>query len=291
MFDETKVIGFKNETKDIEDDLLFDIPFNEENVEPDNQNVVNAEIKDENSSELPIGTENEESEDSSLSDENQIQIESTNSVNKVPEVSPRKPSAPRNIRFNPEVQVQPISPRTSSGPSPPRPSRIPVPKDRPHLASEVQQTSQTVQAKIKIPSKLDMAKKLILIGMPTSTDKAIQRWEDYRDMKDARQEARELKRSERLRNPPERYGKSYSHNSMFFPKEPETYDNAMKSVEKENWTEAMLQKIKSLEETKSWDLVERPNDKSVIPGKWVYKIKTKADGSLDKLLCKRIQTN
>ena len=40
VFDETKVIGFKNETKDIEDDLLFDISFDEENVEPDNQNVV-----------------------------------------------------------------------------------------------------------------------------------------------------------------------------------------------------------------------------------------------------------
>ena len=160
MFDETKVIGFKNETKDIEDDLLFDIPFVEENVEPDNQNVAKTEIKDEISSELPIGTENEESEDSSLSDENQIQIESTNSVNIVPEVSPRKPLAPRIIRLNPEVQVQPISLRTSSGPSPSRPSRIPVPKQRPHPASDVKQTPQTVQGKTKIPSKLDMAKNL-----------------------------------------------------------------------------------------------------------------------------------
>ena len=267
MFDETKIIGFKNETKDIEDDLLFNISFDEENVEPDNQNVVKTEIKDENSCEPLIGTENEESEVSALSDENQIQVETTNSVNIVPEVSPRKPSAPRNIRFNPEVQVQPISPRTSSGPSPPRPSRIPVPKERPHLASDVQQTSQTVQGKTKIPSKLDMAKKLVLIGMPSSTNKAIQRWEDYRDMKDARQEAKELKRSERSRNPPERYGKSSSHNSMFFPKEPETYNNAMKSGKKENWTEAMLQELKSLEETKTWDIVERPNDKNVIPGK------------------------
>ena len=110
--------------------------------------------------------------------------------------------------------------------------------------------------------------------MPSSTNKAIQRWEDYRDMKDARQEAKELKWSERSRNPPKRYGKNYSHNSMFFSKEPETYNNAMKPSEKENWTEAMLQELKSLEETKTWDLVERPNDKSVIPGEWVYKIKT-----------------
>ena len=149
MFDETKVIGLKNETKDIEDDLLFHILFDEENVEPENQNVAKTEIKDENCSELLIATENEESEDSSLSDENQIQTESTKSVNIVPEASPRKPLAPRNIRFNPEVQVQPISLRTSSGPSPPRPSRIPVPKERPHLAKDVQQTHKLSKVKQK----------------------------------------------------------------------------------------------------------------------------------------------
>ena len=69
---------------------------------------------------------------------------------------------------------------------------------------------------------------------------------------------------------------------MFSPKEPETYNKAMKSSEEENWTEAMLKELKSPAETKTWDLVERSNDKSVIPGKWVHKIKTKADGSLDK---------
>ena len=57
VFDETKVIGFKNETKNIEDDLLFNISFDEENLEPDNQNVVKTAIKDENSSEPLIGTE------------------------------------------------------------------------------------------------------------------------------------------------------------------------------------------------------------------------------------------
>ena len=29
-------------------------------------------------------------------------------------------------------------------------------------------------------------------------------------------------------------------------------------------------------------MVERPEDKNVIPGRWVYKVKTKADGSLEK---------
>ena len=287
MFDETNLIGFKIETNDVEDDLLFDISFDEESVEPDNQNVVKTEIKEENFFESVVKTENEESEHSSLSDEDEDQVETTGSANMFPEVSPRV-TLPL-LRFNPEVQVQPISPRTFSGPSPQRTFRVPNLQKRPLLANDVQLTSQTVKGKTKVPSKLDMAKKLVQIGFPSSTDKAIQMWEEYRDMQDARKEAEELKRSERSRNPPQRYGKSYSHNATFFPKEPETYNNAIKSSEKDNWTEAMQQELKSLEETKSWDLVERPSDKNVISGKRVYKIKIKADGSLDKYMLDTLQ--
>ena len=114
VFDETKVIGFKNETKAIEDDLLFNTSFDEENVEPDNQNIVKTDIKDKNSSEPLIETKNEEFEDSSLSDENQIQIESTNSVNKVPEDSRGNlqlletfVSIPK-FRFNQSVLERPV---------------------------------------------------------------------------------------------------------------------------------------------------------------------------------------
>ena len=41
-------------------------------------------------------------------------------------------------------------------------------------------------------------------------------------------------------------------------------------------------KLKSPSDNDTWTLVERPKDKNVIPGKWVYKVKTKADGSLEK---------
>ena len=98
-------------------------------------------------------------------------------------------------------------------------------------------------------------------------------------MQDTRREAKELKREERSRNPPQRYGQSYSHSSTFFPKELETYKQAISSSERENWLQAEL---KSLSDTNTWTLVERPKDKNLIPGKWVYKVKTKADGSLEK---------
>ena len=127
-----------------------------------------------------------------------------------------------------------------------------------------------------------MAKQLVEIGLPSSTDKCIERWWEYRDMQDTRKESKELKREERSGNSPQRYGQSYRHNTTFFPKEPETYKQAIYSSEKENWLQVMQEELKSLNDTNTWTLVERPKVKNVIPGKWAYKVKTKADGSLDK---------
>ena len=101
-------------------------------------------------------------------------------------------------------------------------------------------------------------------------------------MKDARREAKELKREGRSRNPSQRYGQSYSHNSTFFANEPETYNQGKYSCGKENWLQAMKEELKTLSKTNKWTLVERPKNKTVIPGKWVYKVKTKSDGSLEK---------
>ena len=44
----------------------------------------------------------------------------------------------------------------------------------------------------------------------------------------------------------------------------------------------MKKELECLHETKTWNLVQRPSQKNVIPGKWVYKVKTKADGSIEK---------
>ena len=101
-------------------------------------------------------------------------------------------------------------------------------------------------------------------------------------MQDTRREAKELKREERSRNPPQIFGQSYSHNSIYLPKDPESYSEAISSSENDKWKEAMQIELKCLEETETWNLVERPSHKNVIPGKWVYKVKTKSDGSLEK---------
>ena len=242
------------------------------------------EIKEEGP-EIVIKPEVLGDDESSSSNETENQIELTRSSTISPdyEVGPdNQVESTRNLTLTPEIQAPAIPPRRSMGPSPPRPSKIPVLQERSQKPSDVQQTSQVGKPKTKVPSKLDMAKQLVKIGPPSSTDKCIERWWEYRDMQDTRREAKELKREERSRNLRQRYGQSNSHNSTFFPKEPETYKQTICSREKENWLQAMQEELKSLGDTNTWTLVERLKDKNVIPGKWVYKVKTKANGSLEK---------
>ena len=40
--------------------------------------------------------------------------------------------------------------------------------------------------------------------------------------------------------------------------------------------------MKSLRENEVWDLVELPKDRSPVGSKWVYKLKTGADGSVER---------
>lgn len=44
----------------------------------------------------------------------------------------------------------------------------------------------------------------------------------------------------------------------------------------------MKAEMKSLQDNQTWELVELPEGRSVIGSKWVYKIKTKADGSIER---------
>jgi histone deacetylase 1/2 len=49
-----------------------------------------------------------------------------------------------------------------------------------------------------------------------------------------------------------------------------------------NWVAAMDTEYKALQQNKTWHLVPRPKGKNIIGCKWVYKIKRKADGSIDR---------
>ena len=44
----------------------------------------------------------------------------------------------------------------------------------------------------------------------------------------------------------------------------------------------MSEEIEALQKIHTWDLVDLPLEKSIMGCKWIYKIKTKADGSIER---------
>ncbi|RVW27268.1 Retrovirus-related Pol polyprotein from transposon TNT 1-94 [Vitis vinifera] len=61
--------------------------------------------------------------------------------------------------------------------------------------------------------------------------------------------------------------------------EPSTLKQAFKDP---NWTKAMEMEIAALHRNHTWDLVEQPPNVNVIGCKWVYKLKHKPDGSIER---------
>jgi hypothetical protein len=61
--------------------------------------------------------------------------------------------------------------------------------------------------------------------------------------------------------------------------EPSTFEEAVK---KKEWKEAMMEEYQSIMKNDVWEIVPRPEGKSVVTSKWVYKIKHAVDGSIDK---------
>jgi histone deacetylase 1/2 len=54
------------------------------------------------------------------------------------------------------------------------------------------------------------------------------------------------------------------------------------ALENKNWVAAMDIEYQALLRNKTWKLVPKPKDKNIIGCKWVYKIKKKAYGTIDR---------
>ena len=70
------------------------------------------------------------------------------------------------------------------------------------------------QKEAKAPSTLQMIGKLGQMAIPSGDQKTMQVWSEHDEMerlKKAAAQDREIKRNDRSREPPERFGKSYSH--------------------------------------------------------------------------------
>ena len=61
--------------------------------------------------------------------------------------------------------------------------------------------------------------------------------------------------------------------------EPVTYEEAARIPE---WQLAMIEELAALDRTRTWDPVPLPSHVVPITSKWVFKIKTKLDGSIER---------
>ncbi|CAI7804210.1 unnamed protein product, partial [Closterium sp. NIES-53] len=68
------------------------------------------------------------------------------------------------------------------------------------------------------------------------------------------------------------------------PKEPTTVRQALSGPDSEKWKAAMATEVSALKRRGTWKLVPRSSAKGrkILSGKWVFRIKTLADGSIDK---------
>ncbi|KAK5996264.1 Retrovirus-related Pol polyprotein from transposon TNT 1-94 [Cladobotryum mycophilum] len=64
--------------------------------------------------------------------------------------------------------------------------------------------------------------------------------------------------------------------------EPDTYRQAADSTEWEQWLRAMTDEIDSLKENQTWELVDLPQNRKALRGKWVYKVKRDANGMVSR---------
>ncbi|CAI7835420.1 unnamed protein product [Closterium sp. NIES-53] len=66
------------------------------------------------------------------------------------------------------------------------------------------------------------------------------------------------------------------------PGEPATLKEALESSDAEEWKKAMESELKSIEENGTWELVELPEGRKAITSKWLFKIKSDADGNIER---------
>ncbi|KAE8669333.1 hypothetical protein F3Y22_tig00112249pilonHSYRG00290 [Hibiscus syriacus] len=86
----------------------------------------------------------------------------------------------------------------------------------------------------------------------------------------------QLRRSTRIRRPNPKYANAAIIEEAT---EPEMFEEASKSSE---WMTAMKEEIDALQQNQTWDIVPKIKDVKPISCKWVYKIKRRPDGSIER---------
>ena len=88
-----------------------------------------------------------------------------------------------------------------------------------------------------------------------------------------------LRRSTRVREPPPHLTDYHCFSTIVSLVEPTSYQEASINPV---WQKAMDEELQALEKTHTWDYVDLPPGKRPIGCKWIYKIKTHSDGTIER---------
>ena len=88
-----------------------------------------------------------------------------------------------------------------------------------------------------------------------------------------------LHRSHRVTTLPSHLRDFHCFSALTSLQEPRTFHEASSNPLRQ---QAMKEELDALHKTGTWDMVDLPSGKSTIGSKWVYKIKTRSDGTVDR---------
>lgn len=88
-----------------------------------------------------------------------------------------------------------------------------------------------------------------------------------------------VRRSSRVSHQPAYLQDYHCYSAIATVHEPRTFKEARLDPD---WQKAMQEELEALQKTHTWDLVDLPPNKTAIDCKWVYKIKTRSDGSVER---------
>ena len=90
-----------------------------------------------------------------------------------------------------------------------------------------------------------------------------------------------LRRSHRVTTLPSHLHDFYCFSTLASLQESQTFHEASSNP---LWQQPMKEELDALHTTRAWDLVDLPSRKSAIGCKWIYKIKTRSDDTIDRYM-------
>jgi hypothetical protein len=87
------------------------------------------------------------------------------------------------------------------------------------------------------------------------------------------------RREMRESKPPERFCSYIAMVSIIREFEPSTFEEA---TNRQVWRDSMMEEYNSIMKNDVWEVVPRPEGKSVVTSRWLYKLKHATDGSIEK---------